>query len=47
MTDDAAFYVWSAVALCVVLCAAELASLAMRLRNICGHLGWRRRTPES
>lgn len=46
MSDDAAFYVWSAVALCVVLCAAELASLALRLRNIRAHLGWRPHDPE-
>lgn len=45
MTGDAAFYVVSAIALCLVLCAAELALLELRLRNIRAYLGWQRRTP--
>lgn len=43
MNGDAGFFVWGAYVMVGLLCVAELASLALRYRNIRQHLGWRRR----
>jgi hypothetical protein len=42
MTGNVAVYVWRSFAMGGLLCALELAGLALRYRSIRQHIGWRR-----
>ena len=42
MNDDVEFFLWAAYGMAALFCMAELGLLALRYRNICEYLGWRR-----